>query len=796
MTRLLRSFSALACLLATQLLHGQLAGAPFAVTNTRYGTAPAVPLLRDNGQDFFLFWLSDGKVLATKVLEGRDRVGHLVLDASEDFDVAWVGGGFLAVAQQADGTILARRLDAHAKPAGLPFPMAGRAHNEVRLAASGDRALMAYKAWNEDWSRLETHVVLLTSEGQPAGMSGVLVGNGQRTVLAGDGSGFLLARKTEAGIVAAALDRDGFVATYSILGQPPASYDDDYTLAAGTSGYLLAWVESGKLLAVPMSSRGAPGSTLTIEPHEGESFRDPSAAWNGNGWSIGYEGASGKAEVTHLDAAVQRETSREQSGLRGFAHSLRSMGGRMFLASRAAGTLAAAQITPLPFEANGERDATFTATRQTLLATTSSANATLVVWRELGDGKASIRAGVRTHNGHWSEREIASDEVLHAPWEPTVARAASNGVHFVVLIDRITGVEAIRLDETGRALGPAVRISDERHAAIAWNGQVYGIVTDEGGRLLTSSGALSALVPMSTRGDWVRSLASNGAGFLLTTGQTACYIMGFCQAEGLFATRLGPDLQRLENTDLVLADPLSATSGFGPDLVWNGSEYLALWGSSPAWMARISPSVAGAVAVQAVDLDISSISTPAVSSTGDGGLALVNRGVRQGQPNDTLIVINREGSVVMNAEIHRAPKLAASGLAPLPGGRLAYVVSRVSDDAPQHGSSHVFMAITGQSLQARPTAPRVSITESDTRWSVAWQPSAGTVNGYRLEYRIDDGAWIELERWFTPAESGIPIRKPATDSTVSVRMRAFNDSGTSEYSEIAVPRPVRRRAVR
>jgi hypothetical protein len=70
------------------------------------------------------------------------------------------------------------------------------------------------------------------------------------------------------------------------------------------------------------------------------------------------------------------------------------------------------------------------------------------------------------------------------------------------------------------------------------------------------------------------------------------------------------------------------------------------------------------------------------------------------------------------------------------------------------------------------------------------------VNGYRLEYRIDDDAWVEYEQWFPPGAQSKSIRQPSFGTQFAFRVRAFNDGGAGEYSPTAVTKPSRRRAVR
>jgi hypothetical protein len=71
------------------------------------------------------------------------------------------------------------------------------------------------------------------------------------------------------------------------------------------------------------------------------------------------------------------------------------------------------------------------------------------------------------------------------------------------------------------------------------------------------------------------------------------------------------------------------------------------------------------------------------------------------------------------------------------------------------------------------------------------------VAGYRLEYRIGEGSWNELDRWFDTDDDGITLSWQLRQGVpYQFRMRAINDAGASESSAPVLLNVTRRRAVR
>jgi hypothetical protein len=79
---------------------------------------------------------------------------------------------------------------------------------------------------------------------------------------------------------------------------------------------------------------------------------------------------------------------------------------------------------------------------------------------------------------------------------------------------------------------------------------------------------------------------------------------------------------------------------------------------------------------------------------------------------------------------------------------------------------------------------------------VEWSAPPEPVNGYRVEYRVDDGLWNELDFWFDARSRSLAIRPWRTGPVrYQFRVRAVNDAGFSPYSNPATVRTRKTRAV-
>jgi len=280
------------------------------------------------------------------------------------------------------------------------------------------------------------------------------------------------------------------------------------------------------------------------------------------------------------------------------------------------------------------------------------------------------------------------------------------------------------------------------------------------------------------------AIASDGDGFLLTGGRLRCRFM-LCYPNDVRAVRLNSSLQRV-GAEIEIAPDGSEATG----VVWNGADYVVVWqDGTGSGFTRIAP---GSDAARTQHIPMWVGNADIVPASG-GNLAILYLredavGVRFFEPDGTL----RGTTTVARPYL----SFYRNELVPLAGGAVAHVGSRVSSSAPHYGAIRVAMTIFGGPGIAPPSTPHVTVREESARFVVEWSAPAGTVNGYRLEHRTDDGSWIELERWFGPAEQSVSIRRPSFGTKLAFRVRAFNDAGMSEYSPSSGVNAPRRRSVR
>jgi hypothetical protein len=141
---------------------------------------------------------------------------------------------------------------------------------------------------------------------------------------------------------------------------------------------------------------------------------------------------------------------------------------------------------------------------------------------------------------------------------------------------------------------------------------------------------------------------------------------------------------------------------------------------------------------------------------------------------------------------------ATPRLAALPDQRAALVQLATNDGAPHHGSARLMLSVAHAAPASAPDAPIASVSKSGNQLRIAWTPPSQAVNGYRAEYRINGGPWLEHDGW-SDAGTDELLLDPRRSGTYELRVRAWGDGGTSAYSEavqIEVMVGGKRRAVR
>jgi hypothetical protein len=176
-----------------------------------------------------------------------------------------------------------------------------------------------------------------------------------------------------------------------------------------------------------------------------------------------------------------------------------------------------------------------------------------------------------------------------------------------------------------------------------------------------------------------------------------------------------------------------------------------------------------------------------------GILAVGNTAVIWSRRNEHRAVVHQ--SYTYPREDYGEVRFDARDVIALPAGHTTYLGLTASPAAPHHGASRLMLEI--RSVAAAPDAPHVTLERTGSRFEIEWQPPAQPVHGYRVEYRIGDGSWNEIGRWFDAEERTATWSSLISGQTYAFRVRAFGDGGASGYSApVTGTATGRRRSVR
>lgn len=775
----------LAFLLTAALSAQQLTpGEPFPLTNTRYGTTAAHGAqLLSNGQDFFLFWESRAGLRVTKIVPGERRVGRLVGGYSAlGASVVWTGSYFHVARTIRSGTsstaaIEHRLVDGNGEPAGEAFRFEGVNGTGPALAANGRRVLMVYWAGGG-----ALHFVTMSNSGALLTPPRVLLARAPDAKswssfdVASNGNGFMVVALSASEVYAVTLDGEGNPLTAALVASAPSGELRYAAAASDGRDYLATWTAYDEpARAVFIGADGAVGAPLEV--HEPGLPGGLDAAWTGSSYAIVYSlFRPSRVRIVHVDADVRRSLGREEVG--GIRQAIGSSGGRTLLAFRPVEEETPISVRQLPLAENHPAEVvTHAAAEQTLLASAAAFDRTLAVWYESEDGRNTVHAGVRTRDGDWQEREL-----LETVSAPRFVTAASNGREFVVTM--LTGdvPKAYLLDERGRATGSPLTLPFLPYS-IAWNGTSYllGSRTEAAVATLHPSGVVSP--PMR--------LARDGAGTAVATDGThtiaawmepeSCTITCIVPPAPLFVSRLGANLERLDAnlfTEREQAYEVAAA--------WDGRRFVVAWAADTLYYARLNPSApALPVPIQLEETAPRDVQATAVN----GGVAVAWRsGVTH-----RLAMLGRTGET-QTFELDAAGSMRLNAA---PEGGIALVTWTPRPDAPHHGSRRVVFALASPSLVAPPDAPELEAELRNGRIRLSWTAPPQPVAGYRVEYKIGDGAWNELEPWFGPDARGTTVQFSIRRNVAYLfRIRAFGIAGPGAYSSIERWPAPKRRAVK
>jgi hypothetical protein len=388
--------------------------------------------------------------------------------------------------------------------------------------------------------------------------------------------------------------------------------------------------------------------------------------------------------------------------------------------------------------------ATERAADQELVATASTPNTTLIVWNESGDAWLGIRA----RNGAWRELRLAAGER---------AVAASGEL---VITENDAGWIASWIDEQGAIVRQSPRVASFRARGVAVANDAV-VVGEQDGNVLSlrvgRDGSVSEPVTLRA-GAEDPAVATDGTSFL-AVWET--------DMDAIEATRL-------DGTNVVVYEAAAED----PAIAFNGLDYVVVWRGGAYLNAR---------RVAAVGVPV------AIARVGDGiGLTWFD-GRSQVALYDFTPRWTVRTALGFEANAGAAPRIVA-----LPDHRAAFLQTATHATEPHHGSTRLTMSVAHAAPAFAPGAPFTSVTKSGSRLRVSWTPPSQAVNGYRVEYRINGGPWLEHEGW-TDAGTDELLLDPRRSGTYQFRVRAWSDSGISAYSEpvqMEVTVGGRRRSVR
>jgi hypothetical protein len=729
-----------------------------------------------SGAHPYLLWTENSKVRITPIT-GVRRVGRPVLDALFA-DGVWTGSYFVVAGH--NGTdVVGRRVGGDGEPIGPPFTIVEDAPiGQTRLAFDGSRVLLVFGGegglrWlylNRDGTPVgEAQAIPIENVTPPMSL--------ELTARAGE---FLLAVGGRTSVATGSLKNTGWT-----TGLTPAqeNFERQVTIAANATDTLTIWTNRFAPLEARVTSLDRPGQVTTYTLADTSNADDVAASWDGKDFIYTY--AIGmRLSARYFNAPFPFWTT-DTGGDRDI-HQV-SLNGRTLGAWNGRGGNSPVVVADVVSTIGDV--AAFGASSQSVATSTSSTTSALFVWRE----GFALHAGIRSVDGRWTEGQIPTEDD-HA------AMAASDGRDFVIVHYRIPdtsqfdGWSSTLLDADGRVLGNGPRVSFFP-TDIVWTGTAYAVVGISStnqvvASLLSPAGTITAPVAIAA-GRTGRSLidadiASREGELLITWLELDNQICPqptagcFIPRTQLLGSRATPLLQRTDAQALLLVDEAADQT----DTLWDGTRYVIAWSYQRKMRyraLRTNSAISGVTSITGAEGNARLVAlTAGVATTADGKIVLL----RDGAADAVIDVGVRNPSLL--------EKL---------GSRAAYVESIARDEAPYHGAARLHIRIGDVVAPApRPSAPQITravLPTSDVAMIIEWTAPPEPVNGYRVEYRVDDSVWNELDEWFDARSTQLVIRPWRTDTArYQFRVRAVNDAGFSSYSEPATVRTRKMRAVR
>lgn len=753
-------------------------GNPVPLTDTRYVSFATNAVLTSNGTDFYAVWAGPGNVRFTRIVDNERRVAKWVFDAKNvaDLDVVWTGTYFVIVAES-DGALVGRILDWRGDPVSETFTLREDGFTP-RLAFDGTNVMVIYQSfmpmgWQVFSLRLRPAPIpvelenpqLITHAPEKAHLD-----------IASNGEGFAAVVATATETKVTMLTRAGTVAR-----QVVGPGGGNAAITTNGSDYFAVTAYDHFLEGTVVRQNGAVEPPVAYSV-TGEEVSAPSVVWTNGAYEVAFLSKSGSATTARV-AVIEPDTKTIEEDEDSFPALSVS---RTSIAAAGANVMttwqwaddAIAIIRPVTGGDDDPDAVAWGAAEQTIGAATSSAGGMFVTWSEVDEGVLKIHTGIRAHDGRWTEQQVSLSSLpLHV---------ATDGTDFMgVTFLQNEGFRTVSFGADGKVRASSTPVAARAVHDIVWNGTHYAVAyVDAQGQgtvaRVSPSGAVSSPVIVSFAGSSnfelpFMSLATDGTSLIAVWQRDRfdiCFPVCDPTTEWIEAVRFGAELQRIDLAPVAI----SGNDSYQPRAIWDGSNFLVVWHTRNEVVAATLGRTSGGPS------NVFTVSQVTTEQTRDLELDRFAGGV-----SVTWLTADRDALLIRNGNQVTAFDAPYDDrlLVAMPDGSGMFVGTQVNDGAPHHGARRIFMRYAGVVHPGGPpAAPRnVRIRPfQSSQFRIEWDAPPQPVDGYRVEYKVGDGQWLELSRWFDPDERVAPWASVRPSTGYSFRVRAWSPAGTSAYA--------------